>query len=119
MAMPMVAAAVTPAAMLSTRHKATKPCRCQTSAFHEVTQSTNALGQVSSNTYDSSTGLITSSTDPLGFVTSYVWSSGRMQSQTDPLGHISLYRYDGDLRQTAVIDALGNWSQTAYADGMD
>jgi RHS repeat-associated protein len=82
--------------------------------FHEVTQTTNSQGETSSATYNQTTGLLSSSTDALGNTTSYVWTNGRLQSATDPLGHTTLERYDSDLRQIALIDALGNWIQTGY-----
>jgi RHS repeat-associated protein len=82
--------------------------------FHEVTQTTNSLGETSSATYNQTTGLLSSSTDAFGNSTSYVWANGRLQSETDPLGHTTLNRYDSDLRQIAQIDALGNWAQTGY-----
>jgi RHS repeat-associated protein len=82
--------------------------------FHEVTQTTDSLGNTSTAAYDQTTGLMTSSADALGNTRSYVWSNGRLQSQTDPLGHTLLYRYDTDLRQTAEIESLGNWTLTGY-----
>ena len=70
------------------------------------------------NQYDSQTGQLIRSTDPLGNVTIYTYSSatsnpsngpgGQVETITNPLGHITRFAYNAQGDLTRVTDALGN-----------
>jgi RHS repeat-associated protein/uncharacterized repeat protein (TIGR01451 family) len=62
-----------------------------------LTAVTNALGQVTSNTYDSH-GYLTSSTDPAGGTVAYSYTAGpleQMATVVDANGNTTSYSYDG------------------------
>lgn len=71
-------------------------------------------GQVASAAYDS-TGLKTSSTDPLGNVTSYTYdAAGRLASLTDALGHTTTYQYNARGKLTQLTNADGSTHGYTY-----
>jgi RHS repeat-associated protein len=75
--------------------------------FHHVTQTSNALREVSSNTYDPTTGDLLTSTDARGSTTTNVWSNGLLVSSTDPRGITTDNYYDADRRLIESTDGLG------------
>jgi YD repeat-containing protein len=77
------------------------------STFHHVTQTSNALREVSTNTYDASTGDLLTSTDARGSTTTNVWSNGLLVSSTDPRGITTYNWYDADRRLAETTDAWG------------
>lgn len=67
----------------------------------------DALGGVSSVTYDANNQII-AATDQLGRITTYRYrSDSRMESETDVLGNVTRYEYDAVGHRTAIVDALG------------
>ena len=65
------------------------------------------------------TGLVATSTDPRGKVTSYTYdtagtSTGNVASMTNPLGHVSSYLYDGAGRVTRATEPNGLQTSMAY-----
>ena len=69
------------------------------------------IAPVTSYGRDSSTGLVTSITDPRGKTTTYAYDSGGdLTSLTTPLGNETTYGYDGSGRMTSMVDARGNVS---------
>jgi type VI secretion system secreted protein VgrG len=84
--------------------------------FHKVTSYTNGAGNVFAYAYDGATGDLLTATDPLGAVTTYVWSNGLLQSRTDPRGHDTTYHYSGTVsrRLEATADALGGRVTLGY-----
>jgi YD repeat-containing protein len=88
--------------------------------FHKVIETiqtvqngNNTQTEVSYNTYNN-VGELTSSTDADYFTTTYVWSGGLLMSVTDPLLRTTVYQYDGNRRQTVVIDPTGGRTVTGY-----
>lgn len=81
--------------------------------FHHVTQSLDSLHHLTTYSYNSNGDLI-AVRDPLGQVTTLVWSNGLLQRITDPLGHTSSYQYDNLRRLRVMTDALGNQSLYSY-----
>jgi YD repeat-containing protein len=79
-----------------------------------VTASVDPLGNRTSYAYDN-VGNQTSVTNPLGFITTSVYSanSNRMSASVDPLGNRTTYSYDLAGQQTSRQDARGN--RTSYA----
>jgi YD repeat-containing protein len=77
------------------------------STFHHVTQTSNALREVSSNTYDASTGDLLTNTDARGATTTNVWSNGLLVSSTDPRGITTYNWYDADRRLVESTDGMG------------
>ena len=76
-------------------------------AFHALTQSTDANGNLWTYTYDSGGHRLTAK-DPLGDVTSYGYlTNGLMQTMTDALGRVSTYAYDTSRRLSTTADAAG------------
>lgn len=66
-------------------------------------------------TYDTSTGTLTSKTDPLGNVTSYTYDSNKnMASKTGPLIGTTSYAYDAKNNMVSSTDALGNVTNFTY-----
>jgi RHS repeat-associated protein len=74
--------------------------------FHHVTQLSNALGVLETDTYNA-TGDLMSSADAYGNTTRYTWLAGLMQTMSDPRGDTSGYVYDADRRLYVAYDALG------------
>src|SRR5207253_994985 len=69
----------------------------------------DANGDSSSNSYNSNTGELLSSTDAMGFTTTYVWANGNRTSETSPYQGgtaTTNYSYDAANRLTAVKPAL-------------
>jgi RHS repeat-associated protein len=65
---------------------------------------TNALGQVTTNTYDAN-GFLTSSTDPAGNTVAYTYTPGQLEeasSVTDANGNATSYRYDAQGNLLAI-----------------
>ena len=81
--------------------------------FHQVTVEEDQLGRLTTFTYDSQGDLI-STTDPLGGVTTEVWSNGLLQSTTDPLGRTTTYQYDSQRELVDQIDPLGGVTTYTY-----
>jgi len=80
---------------------------------NEVLTSTNPLGGVTTNTWAS--GLLQTTTDPLGHITSYGYTAARqLQTVTDPLNEVTTYVYDSAGNQISVTDPLGRTTTTAY-----
>lgn len=91
--------------------------------------STNAVGAVTTSAYTAGTeaaigggtepaGLLASTTDPLGNVTSYAYdSAGDLAKETDPSGLVTNYTYDGlgrMLSQTQVSDTFPSGLTEAF-----
>ena len=61
------------------------------------------------------TGLVATSTDPRGKVTSYTYdTAGNVAGMTNPLGHVSSYLYDGAGRVTRSTEPNGLQTSMAY-----
>lgn len=74
--------------------------------------STNALSQITTHTYDASSGFKTSVTDAAGNVTRYSYDeTGRTLTVTDALNVVTRYAYDGLGRKIRVTEAEGNAAQ--------
>ena len=75
----------------------------------------NALGCVTSCMRDDMNRILDCE-DALGNVTTYTYQTGtcRLSSQTNPLGEITSYIYDQEGRQEATIDPLGNRTTSSY-----
>jgi RHS repeat-associated protein len=83
--------------------------------FHEVTQEQDTRGDLTTMTYDSSTGDLLTIKDALNEVTTQTWSSGLLQTVTDPLNHTTTYQWDtAHRRLTDTIDALNNRTTYGY-----
>jgi YD repeat-containing protein len=83
-------------------------------AFHALTQHTDANGNIYTYTYDSGGHQLTAK-DPLGNVTTNTYlTSGLLQTVTDPLGHVSTYAYDSQRRLSTVTNALGGVESYTY-----
>lgn len=96
----------------------------------------DALGHVvTTNTYDATTGRVTSQTDGMGAKTTFAWNattqesdrtdpnggvwsdlySGNVLMQSiDPFGNSVSYTYDQALNQTGITDRLGNTTTMTY-----
>ena len=83
---------------------------------HELTASTDELGNQTTYAYDSATGHQTGMSNALNQKTTYGYdsSSGLRTSVTDPLSHTTLFAFDGARRQTVVTDANGYPTTTTY-----
>jgi len=81
--------------------------------FHQVALEQDPLGRVTTYTYNSQGDLITT-TNPLGGVTTDVWSNGLLQSETDPLGHTTTYQYNSQREEIAEINPLGGRTTYSY-----
>lgn len=96
--------------------------------YHQFpTQTCNALGQCTSQTWDYVLGLTTDETDANGATTHTVYDAlGRRTSETDAAGNVSTWQYVGvgDPNSQHVRSTLpdgtadGLWTET-YADGLD
>jgi RHS repeat-associated protein len=89
--------------------------------FHHVTQTTNALGETTTNVYDeTTTGDLLSTTDALGDKTTYTYyltagiSNGLVASIKDARGNSTDYVYDSARRLVESFDALGVPTWTGY-----
>ncbi|MCE2938164.1 MAG: SEC-C metal-binding domain-containing protein [Armatimonadota bacterium] len=80
-----------------------------------MTASVDPLGNRTSYAYDNA-GNQTSVTNPLGFITTSVYSanSNRMSASVDPLGNRTTYSYDLAGQQTSRQDARGNRITYSY-----
>jgi RHS repeat-associated protein len=81
-----------------------------------LTAVTNALGQVTSNTYDSR-GYLTSSTDPAGDTVAYSYTPGpreQMASVVDANGNTTSYSYDGQGNLLAIAYPDSTTQQFSY-----
>ena len=106
-------------------------------ANHQVVTNYDALGEVTTNGYDSTTRLISSSSAPSGLVSlyayngshrlqsvvdlpvnrtnSYTWNSdGTMDTHTDPRGMVESYFWDGLHRLTGTSDSRGTTTNLYY-----
>lgn len=109
----------------------------QYNSFHEIVTNYDALGQVTTNGYDSSTHQITSSAVPSGLVTlysyngshrlqsvvdvpvnrtnSYTWNSdGTMATHTDPRNMVESFFWDNLHRLTGTSDSRGTTTNLYY-----
>jgi RHS repeat-associated protein len=113
-------------------------------SFGEVQTTTDALGNVTTNTYDShgnllsvttpppngntsgsetqftynSLGELTQITDPLNRVTSITYTStGYIASITDPQNNVTNYTYDARGDRTSITDAMNNVTSFTYDMG--
>jgi RHS repeat-associated protein len=76
-------------------------------ASNELLQSTDFLGNTTTNTW-TPLGLLATKTDPLGGVTTYGYDAdGNLTSVTDANTNKTTYAYDKDSRLTKKTDALG------------
>jgi len=82
--------------------------------FHEVTESTDRLGLVTTYTIDPSNGDVLSMTDPMDRTTQYVYSDGLVTEIIDPLDQTTTYSYNGDRQDVAIIDPLGGTTDMSY-----
>jgi RHS repeat-associated protein len=66
-------------------------------------------------TYDTTTGVVLSKTDPEGFTTSYTWDSNKnMLSKTEPGNVVTSYTYDSLGNVLTVTDALNRVTTFTY-----
>ena len=109
----------------------------QYNSFHEVVTNYDALGQLTTNGYSSTTLQITSSSAPSGLVTlygynashrltsivdlpvdrtnNYTWNSdGTLDTHTDPRGLVETYFWDGLHRPTGTSDSRGSTTNLYY-----
>lgn len=83
-------------------------------ALDRATNTTNALGAVTSNEYDRAGNLV-ATTDELGRRTQYRYDSrNRKIESIDPEGGRTQYLYDANDNQIAEIDALGRRTNSVY-----
>jgi RHS repeat-associated protein len=83
-------------------------------ALDRATNTTNALGAVTSNEYDRAGNLV-ATTDELGRRTQYRYDSRNRQIESiDPEGGRTQYLYDANDNQIAEIDALGRRTNSVY-----
>jgi RHS repeat-associated protein len=109
----------------------------QYNSFHQVVTNFDALGQVTTNGYDSITHLITSSKDPAGLVTLYAYSASRrlqsavdlpvnrtntftwnsdgtLATHTDPRNMVETFFWDSLQRPTGTSDSRGSTTNLYY-----
>lgn len=82
--------------------------------FDKVTSITDPLGDTTTFTYDSAGNLL-SQTDPNGNATSFAYNSfGQITQITDPLGNVTKFSYDAFANLISAADALGDTASTVY-----
>jgi RHS repeat-associated protein len=81
--------------------------------FHNMTVSVDGNGNRTTMAYDATTGDLTTLTNALNQTTTYAYlqtggrSNGLLQSTTDALGNVTSYAYDSNRRQTTVVEGYG------------
>jgi RHS repeat-associated protein len=78
-------------------------------SFGDLTISTDARGNSSTYTYDNNTGNLISTTDALVHGTTNSYNNGLLTSSSDPIGTLTTNYYDnfGNLTNSATLDASG------------
>jgi RHS repeat-associated protein len=90
----------------------------QYNAFHQVVTNYDALGQITTNGYDATTHLITSSKNAAGLITLYSYSSGHLQSVADlPVNRTNRYTWNGDGTLATRTDPR-NLTETYFWDSL-
>jgi RHS repeat-associated protein len=80
-----------------------------------ILTSTDALGNVTTYTYDPTFNKVTSIKDPLGNVTAFTYDShGNKLTRTDADGNITSFQYNSAGQVTQITDALGNKTTFSY-----
>lgn len=83
------------------------------SADGKVASQTDALGETTTFTWDSSTQTATA-TDARGNRWQDVYDGVKLVRQVDPLGNATRFEYDTDLNVTRLVDARGNAVASSY-----
>ncbi|MDE2462842.1 MAG: RHS repeat-associated core domain-containing protein [Alphaproteobacteria bacterium] len=82
--------------------------------FNKVASITDPLGNVTAFTYDSAGNLLTSK-DPGGNTTNFTYNSfGQVTQITDPLSNATKFSYDAFGNLVSTTDPLGNTTSTVY-----
>jgi RHS repeat-associated protein len=76
--------------------------------FHKPTVITDQRGNKTTQTYNATTGDLTTITDAQNRVTTFSWSGGLLQWVQNPLGRYTSFTYDTARRRQSMQDGLGN-----------
>ena len=83
--------------------------------FGSVSKFQDALGNITTYSYDPSTSQVSKITDPTGQTQTFKYGShANLISSTDQLGHTTTYTYGLDDRLTSVTDTNGNKTKYGY-----
>src|SRR5438105_3193860 len=75
------------------------------SKFHKTTVVQDQLGNLTSYSYDSTTGDLLTIKNALSQITTLTWSNGLLQTVKDANSHTVSFSYDADRRLQVITDA--------------